>query len=99
MSNSSVPTRRRRPLRRALVAATLLLIGAAFSIAFAWSCVAWGELRLLVGQTVRPANVVPGGTGWLAPEHLDWPADVPTNWGPAQCIARSESFGLVWRGG
>lgn len=79
-----------------------LIVGAVINLAAAWACVAWGTLKGVHGQTVRPANArpdVPESGAWLAPVHLDWPVRVPTDWPEAHAIAWSASFGVEWRAG
>jgi hypothetical protein len=68
-------------------------------MAIAWTCIATGDLWLVIGRNPQLANAIPGGSGRNYPEHFDWPAPVPHEWGNAVNVAESKCFGVRWRGG
>lgn len=86
---------------RLILAAAFLSIGAAVTIAIAWTAVARGSLQVLEGQIVRPPSASPDvpGSAWLAPVHIDWPWPVPADWPPLKTHNQSHTFGLFWEEG
>lgn len=84
-----------------ILSSTCLLAGIVLNVGVAWACVAWGTLRVVNGQHVRPATARPDvpESGWLAPTRLDWPFAVPVDWPLPSVRSWSEGFGLRWDGG